>query len=308
MVGGVDGAEVAAGDRLGGQPVAPRQVLGDGPISRGQLEARYACQQIAWIGYKGHVTETCEPEAPHLVTHVATTAAPVADGMLTPTIHEALLDRALLPRQHLVDTAYLDAELMVTSLSDYGVDMIGPARPDVKWQARTGNGFEAAHFAIDWARQQATCPAGRTSISWTPAIDRRTSPVIKIKFSGIDCAACASRAQCLAQRRRTKYPRRTLTIRPEAQYRALRAARARQATEAFAALYGQRAGIEGTISQTVRLCGLRRSRYIGRAKTHLGHVLTAVAVNRQRIDDCLTNTARSITRRSAFARLMEPIG
>jgi transposase len=272
------------------------------------LEARYACQQIAWIGYKVHFTETCEPEAPHLITHVATAAAPVADGTLTPTIHEALLDRALLPRQHLVDTAYLDAELMVTSLSDHGVDLVGPARPDVKWQAQTGSGFEAARFAVDWARQQATCPAGRTSVSWTPAIDRRTNPVIKIKFSGIDCGACPSRRACLDPRRRTTYPRRTLTIRPEAQYRALQAARARQATEAFAALYGQRAGIEGTISQTVRVCGLRRSRYVGQAKTHLGHVLTAVAVNLQRIDDWLTDTPRSVTRHSAFARLMEPIG
>jgi transposase len=270
------------------------------------LDARYASQQIAWIGYKVHLTETCEPATPHLITHVATTPAPVADGALTPTVHEALLDRALLPRQHLVDTAYLDAELMVTSRRDYGVDLVGPARPDVKWQARAGTGFEAANFTVDWARRQATCPAGRTSISWTPAIDNRTNAVIKIKFSGTDCGACPSRAQCLDPRRRTTYPRRTLTVRPEAQYLALQAARARQGTAAFGALYGKRAGIEGTISQAVRGCGLRRSRYVGQAKTHLGHVLSAVAVNLQRIDDWLTDKHRSVTRHSAFARLMEP--
>jgi transposase len=271
-------------------------------------DARYASQQIAWIGYKVHLTETCEPAAPHLITHVATTPAPVADGAVTPAVHEALLDRALLPRQHLVDTASLNAELMVTSRRDYGVDLVGPARPDVKWQARARNGFEAARFAFDWVHQQATCPAGRTSISWTPAIDRRTNPVIKIKFSGSDCGACPSRAACLDPRRRTTYPRRTLTVRPEEQYRALQAARARQDTAAFAALYGRRAGIEGTISQAVRGCGLRRSRYVGRAKTPLGHVLTAVAVNLQRIDDWLRDRPRSATRHSTFARLMAPTG
>jgi len=75
-------------------------------------------------------------------------------------------------------------------------------------------------------------------------------------------------------------------------------------TADFAALYGLRAGIEGTLSQAVRACGARRSRYVGRAKTHLGHVLTAVAINLQRIDAWLTETPRSRTRHSAFARLM----
>ena len=105
-------------------------------------------------------------------------------------------------------------------------------------------------------------------------------------------------------RRRTKYLRRTLTVRPEAQYRALQASRERQATTEFAALYGLRAGIEGTISQAVRACGVRRSRYIGQAKTHLGHVLAAGAINLQRIDAWLTDTPRSRTRHSTFARLM----
>jgi transposase len=268
------------------------------------LNARYACRQMAWIGYTAHFTETCELTAPHLITHVATTPAPVPDAAMTPTIHEALLDRALVPRQHLVDTGYLDAELMVTSRRDYRIDLIGPARPDVKWQARAGTGFEAARFAIDWKQRQATCPAGRPSSSWTPAIDKRTNAVIKIRWSRTDCGQCAHRTACLDPRHQTKYPRRTLTVRPEDQYRALQAARERQTTEAFARLYGLRAGIEGTLSQGVRTCGLRRSRYVGQPKTHLGHVLTAVAVNLQRIDDWLTDTPRSATRHSAFARLM----
>jgi transposase len=235
---------------------------------------------------------------------VETTTAPVADGAITPNIHAALQERELLPREHLVDTGYVDAELRVSSQRDYQVELIGPARPDVKWQARAGQGFEAARFPIDWQRQQATCPMGRTSISWTPAVDKRTNHVIKIKFSETDCQVCPSRSLCLNPQRRTKYLRRTLTVRTEDQYRALQASRERQTTPEFAALYGLRAGIEGTISQAVRACGVRRSRYIGQPKTHLAHVLTAVAINLQRIDAWLTDTPSSKTRHSKFARLM----
>jgi len=45
-----------------------------------------------------------------------------------------------------------------------------------------------------------------------------------------------------------------------------------------------RAGIEGCLSQHIQLCGLRRARYVGLAKTHLQHVATAVALNVARLD------------------------
>jgi transposase len=259
-----------------------------------------------WVGYKVHLTETCEDDTPNLITHVATTPAPVADGALTPAIHAALEDKQLLPGQHLLDTGYLDAELFATIPQAYGVELIGPTRPDVKAQARAQQGFAAADFTIDWERRQAVCPAGRTSSSWTPAVDNRKNDVIKIKFSGADCAACPSRTQCIDPRAKRAVPRRSLTIRPEAQYHALRAARHRERTPDFAALYRRRAGIEGTISQGVRACRLRRTRYIGLAKTHLGHILTAVAVNLLRIGAWLAGTPRAKTRQSAFATLMTP--
>ena len=111
-----------------------------------------------WVGYKVHLTETCEDEAPHLIVHVATTPAPVADGDVTPAIHEALRGADLLPGKHMADTAYVDAELLVDSRREYGVDLIGPTRPDYRWQSRAGEGFAASDFTIDWDRQQATCP------------------------------------------------------------------------------------------------------------------------------------------------------
>ena len=67
-----------------------------------------------------------------------------------------------------------------------------------------------------------------------------------------------------------------------------------------------RAGIEGTLSQGVRGMGLRRAKYDGLSKTHLQHVLTAVAINLVRIDAVLTGTPRGTTRVSPFARLRSP--
>lgn len=62
-------------------------------------------------------------------------------------------------------------------------------------------------------------------------------------------------------------------------------------------------GVEGTISQGVRECGLRRSRYVGMAKTHLQHVITAVAMNVVRLLAWFAGVPKAQTRLSAFARL-----
>jgi transposase len=266
-------------------------------------EAHYARKRTTtWVGYKVHLTETCDDQTPHLITHVETTPAPVADGAITPVIHRALQETALLPATHLVDTGYLDAELLVTSRQDYDVDLLGPARPDVKWQARAGQGFDAQSFAIDWERQQAICPQGHASISWTPALDNRQTRVIKIKFSTTQCGACPCRTQCIRSQKR--YVRRTITVRPKEQALALQAQRERAGTPEYLAAYARRAGVEGTLSEGVRSHGMRRSRYVGLQRTHLAHVLTAAAINFVHVGAWLSDTPRAQTRHSRFVQLM----
>jgi transposase len=265
------------------------------------VEARYAKKHTTtWVGYKVHLTEACEDDAPHLITHVETTPGPVADGDATPRIHQALRDKDLLPGRHLTDTGYLDAELLVNSQKEYGVDLIGPTRPDYRWQAQAGEGFAAGDFQVDWEGERVTCPEGRVSIGWTAAVDRGHNEVVKVKFSMRDCRACPSKEKC------TKGKRRTVTLRPREQYEALESARSREGTEEFRQEYAKRAGVEGTISHGVRTCGLRRSRYIGEAKTHLQHVATGAAINVIRISSWLLEKPREQTRTSAFARLMAP--
>jgi transposase len=255
-----------------------------------------------WVGYKVHLTATCEDDLPHLITHIETTPGPTADGATTPKIHAALEQQDLLPGTHIVDTGFLDADLFVQSRDNYGVDLLGPTRLDYHWQARAGAGFDAQHFQIDWNQQQATCPAGKTSISWTPAIDNRKNAVIKVKFSTKDCRRCDHVTECIRSQKR--YARRTLTIRPQPPYQALQTARQREATEAFQAEYARRAAIEGTISRETRSMRLRRTRYIGLRRVHLGHILAAVGLNVLRLGEWFLETARANTRLTPFARLM----
>jgi len=93
-------------------------------------------------------------------------------------------------------------------------------------------------------------------------------------------------------------------LQPQALHEVLVAARARERTKEYADQYRKRAGVEGTISQGVRAFGLRRARYIGLAKTHLQHVLTATAMNYVRVNQWLQEKPLAKTRQSAFVRLM----
>jgi transposase len=171
-------------------------------------------------------------------------------------------------------------------------------------QQAAGRGHATQDFALDWAHQRATCPQGKTSISWTPAVDNRRNEVVKIKFSARDCQPCPARAEGTRSRKRS--PRRTLIVRREAQFLALQASRDRARTAAYAAEYARRRGVEGTISQGVRAGGLRRSRYVGQVKTHLDHLLTAAALNCWRLDDWLAGVPRATTRQAPFVRLLTP--
>ena len=178
-------------------------------------DCRYARKfTTSWVGYRVHLTETCDDGAPSVLTDLRTAPATVADGEATPLIHQALEEKGLLPETQFVDTGYLDAELLFESKERYGVDLYGPTRPDRKWQAKEGTGFEAAAFSLDWEDGVATCPEGKKSISWSPAIDNRHNRVVKIKFSSTDCMPCPSREKCIRSTRRWKR-RRSVTVRAD---------------------------------------------------------------------------------------------
>lgn len=176
-----------------------------------------------------------------------------------------------------MDAGYVSARMLVNSRQRFGIEVLGPVSSDIQWQARTPSGIDASQFVLDWEHQQATCPQGKTSSSWS-AVSRKHHPdLIKIQFSTTDCGSCPRLHDCVHST--TKYRRRTLTVRPQAQHTALQVARKIQPSETFQQRYALRAGIEATLSQGVRAFDLRRSRYLGLPKTHLQHLGIAAAIN-----------------------------
>ena len=200
---------------------------------------------------------------------------------------------------HLLDGGDVAAALLVTAQTNHQIDVVGPTFGSYSHQRRAREGYDLSACRIDWETQEARCPQGHTSIRWTPGRDVSGDPVVPIRFHGPTCRACPVRQACTQA---NEAPRQ-LTVRPQAQHEAIQAARQRQETAEFMAQYARRAGIEGTPSQAIRRCGVRRCRYRGHAKTHLPHVLTATALNLVRVAAWLEDTPRAITRRAAFAAL-----
>src|SRR5437899_4572549 len=77
-------------------------------------DARYRHKRdTSWTGYMVHVSETCESTAPHLLTHIHTTAATVHEAQCTPPIQQALIEKDVHPREHFVVTCLGSYELLV---------------------------------------------------------------------------------------------------------------------------------------------------------------------------------------------------
>jgi transposase len=262
------------------------------------VEAHYATKrETHWVGYKVHLTETCDVDLPHFITNVETTPSTAPDCTMTATIHQHLAEQELLPSTHLVDAGYVDAEHLVTAPVAHQLELLGPVPEDPSWQARAKQGFGLDCFVIDWERQVVTCPQGHASSCWSPSQDRSGYPVIHIRFPPRACQACPARAQC------TRDQARTLTFHERGAHEALHTRRQEQHTADFKQRYKRRAGIEGTLSQGVRHCGLRRARYRGLAKTHLQHIATAAAINLMRLVQWLAGDAPTTTRCTRFAKL-----
>ena len=150
------------------------------------MDARYSSKYGAgWIGYKLHVTETCDPEEPRLITQVTTTEATVPDSNMTEAIQADLITRDLSPETHWVDAGYVNTDNLLSS-QDKGIDLLGPARGDSSWQARMEGGYDQSQFIIDWENMTATCPEGHQSMLWKEGKSSWGRPNIHFLFSEVN--------------------------------------------------------------------------------------------------------------------------
>ncbi|MFD7020917.1 transposase [Streptomyces sp. NPDC059928] len=151
----------------------------------------------------------------------------------------------------------------------------------------SGNGFDKSAFAVDWENEQVASPQGEVGRHWGPL---RISGLdcVQATFDKTTCLACPVRSQCTASATRP----RAVSLLPTRELHEIQARnRLDQQTKDWQQRYAIRAGIEATLSQNIRNCGLRRTRYRGLARTHVQHVLTAMACSLTRITDWIADPA-----------------
>ena len=232
---------------------------------------------------------------PHLITNVETTDATVPDNQMTEPIHDPPGREEPAPGRHYVDSGYLSADLLVSSLASYGIALVTPMLADTSPQARAGAGYDRTDFAIDFDTRHATCPQGQTSSSWTPFTQRGTDTIV-ITFPPATAgparpAPCAPPAQAPAAHRAPPRPGPSPGRRP-----------GRRNHEGLPGRYALRAGVEGTIRQAASH-GMRHARYRGLPKTRLDHAYIAGALNLIRLHAWWNGHPLDRTRTSHLARL-----
>ena len=172
-------------------------------------------------------------------------------------------------------------------------------RVDTSWQAQTQQGFDIACFTIDWEAHAATCPQGQRSRVWSPSHDAYGNEVSMCVSPRADCADCPVRQQCTQAATR---PRHSSCACGRSMWpcnwpgSAKPRPRSRRPTPSAP-------GIEGTIALATEPYGLRRTRYIGLAKTHLQNIFIALAINLARVAAWWAAKPRAQTRLMKFIAL-----
>ena len=168
------------------------------------------------------------------------------------------------------DSAYGTAEQRVAAQEENRM-LIAPVP-----KAPTTGRFTKEDFHIDLAKETVTCPAGKTTLLWYTQ-KRRTKSGKEFhgkafRFSHAQCHTCPFAPQCLkpgaAWRSVTLHEHEAL----------MQAARQFQRTEQFRQAYRLRSTVEHRIARLVQL-GLRKARFVGKAKLVFQLAMTAAVAN-----------------------------
>jgi hypothetical protein len=220
-------------------------------VSPYDTSARYARHGhiISWKEFSAHLTETCAPDGPNVITDVATTASTTHDSKVLPGIHTRLHHRGLLPAEHLVDSGYTSLPHLEQAARDHQVTVSGPLRSNPTRQHRRGESFARDDFHIDYDRRQVTCPQGQVSAGWHgpyPTSSPTAAPLIVARFTKSQCRPCPARTQCTS----TADNVRTVGF-PPRELRALQLrVRTEQQTPEWKARYAVRSGVESTVNES----------------------------------------------------------
>lgn len=228
-----------------------------------------------WTGYKVQISEsvpeqTSKPGEPTggFITAVHTQKGSEGDIKSMEAIRSAEARVGLeMPEQRYVDSAYVSGE-QLRKEQELGGQLMGPVSNAEHPAAEKG-------FVIAPDGRHAICPAGHANKFCRLHTDaERNAQFYRLVWRDC-CKQCPRREGCVG-----KHQEHHLEVR--ADYDLIQQRREEQKSQAFKAQMRQRNAIEGTGSELVRAHGLRRARYRGMVKVHMGHLLIAAACNVKR--------------------------
>ncbi|MEU0163274.1 transposase [Streptomyces sp. NPDC006261] len=204
-------------------------------VSPYDTSARYARHGhiTSWKGFSAHLTETCAPDGPNVITDVR------------------LSRRGLLPAEHLVDNGYTSLVHLEQAAREHQVTVTGPLPANPTRQHRQGKGFARDDFHIDYEQQQVTCPQGQVSAGRHcpyPTSSPTAAPLIVARFTKSQCRPWPARTQCTS----TADSARTVGFPPRKLRDLQLRVRTGQQTPEWKARYAVRPGVEGTINARTR--------------------------------------------------------
>ncbi|WP_344317896.1 transposase [Streptomyces javensis] len=197
-------------------------------------------------------------------------------------MHTRLARRGLPPAEHLVDACYTSLPHLDQAAREHQVTVSGPLRSNPTRQHRQNEGFARDDFYIDYDRRRVTCPQGQVSQGWHgpyPTSSPTAAPLTVTRFIKSQCRPCPVRSRCTS----TVNSARTVGFPPRELRDLQLRVRTEHQTPQWKARYTVRSGVEGTVNEFAHGHGMRRCRCRGQGKAHIQHVLTAIAVNIQRL-------------------------
>jgi transposase len=99
-------------------------------------------RETTCFGYKVQLSESCALETtqhapgralPPLIVQVQTSVANVADVDMTEVVQEDRAQHHLLPEQQIVESGYVEAQLLLKSQQHSGVKLVAPVLSDSRW-------------------------------------------------------------------------------------------------------------------------------------------------------------------------------
>lgn len=213
--------------------------------------------------FNGHKVQVMTDEASEIITHIGVAPGNEADG---DALAEMLQQTTVKPQILLGDTAYgtLAARDVMESQN------VVPAAPLPMGSKKAGH-FGKHEFVIDFSRNSCRCPVGEV----TTRVRKKGDQISAYVFLSKTCNRCELRDQC------TRHGAgRVIGVHLEEERRRLIIKQTE--TEEFKTFYRRRAKCERKNAHLIRK-GMRKSRYLGKAKTLLQVAFTAAAVNLKRL-------------------------